>query len=172
MHSAIEGHKLCCTLELPIELLKCWLPQTHPRPITWVPGAGPRHPRQLQPAWAPSSSNCAVGTSTGHLSWQPVGYSVVLSFGGFPGGSEVKASACNVGDLGSIPGLGRSPGEGNGNSLQYSCLEIMDRGIYFIHSISSVYIIPNLPILPTPPFPPLVSIHLFSTFVSLFLFCK
>ena len=42
---------------------------------------------------------------------------------GFPGGSEVKASACNVGDLGSIPGLGRSPGEGNGNPLQYSCLE-------------------------------------------------
>ena len=41
---------------------------------------------------------------------------------GFPGGSEVKASACNVGDLGSIPGLGRSPGEGNGNPLQYSCL--------------------------------------------------
>ena len=40
-----------------------------------------------------------------------------------PGGSEVKASACNVGDLGSIPGLGRSPGEGNGNPLQYSCLE-------------------------------------------------
>ena len=42
---------------------------------------------------------------------------------GFPGGSEVKASASNVGDLGLIPGLGRSPGEGNGNPLQYSCLE-------------------------------------------------
>ena len=41
----------------------------------------------------------------------------------FPGGSEVKVSACNAGDLGSIPGLGRSPGEGNGNPLQYSCLE-------------------------------------------------
>ena len=41
----------------------------------------------------------------------------------FPSGSEVKASACNEGDLGSIPGLGRSPGEGNGNPLQYSCLE-------------------------------------------------
>ena len=40
-----------------------------------------------------------------------------------PGGSEVKASACNAGDLGSIPGSGRSPGEGNGNLLQYSCLE-------------------------------------------------
>ena len=42
---------------------------------------------------------------------------------GFPGGSEVKASACNAGDLGSIPGSGSSPGEGNGNPLQYSCLE-------------------------------------------------
>ena len=38
-----------------------------------------------------------------------------------PGGSEVKESACNAGDLGSIPGLGRSPGEGNGNPHQYSC---------------------------------------------------
>ena len=36
---------------------------------------------------------------------------------------KVKASACNAGDLGSIPGSGRSPGEGNGNPLQYSCLE-------------------------------------------------
>ena len=42
---------------------------------------------------------------------------------GFPGGSEVKASACNVGDLGSIPGSGTSPGEGNGKPLQYSFLE-------------------------------------------------
>ena len=41
----------------------------------------------------------------------------------FPGGSDGKASAYNAGDLGSIPGLGRSPGEGNGNRLQYSCLE-------------------------------------------------
>ena len=41
----------------------------------------------------------------------------------FPGDSDGKASACNEGDLGSIPGSGRSPGEGNGNPLQYSCLE-------------------------------------------------
>ena len=46
-----------------------------------------------------------------------------MNFSGFPGGSEVKASACNAGDLGSIPGLGKSPGEWNGNPLQYSCLE-------------------------------------------------
>ena len=42
---------------------------------------------------------------------------------GFPGGSEVKASAWNAGDLGLILGSGRSPGEGNGTPLQYSCLE-------------------------------------------------
>ena len=41
----------------------------------------------------------------------------------FPSGSEGRASACSVGDLGSMPGLGRSPGEGSGNPLQYSCLE-------------------------------------------------
>ena len=44
-------------------------------------------------------------------------------FLGFRGGSDGKASACNAGNSGSIPGLGRSPGEGNGNPLQYSCLE-------------------------------------------------
>ena len=42
---------------------------------------------------------------------------------GFPGGSEGNASPCNVGDLGCIPELGRSSGEGNSNPLQYSCLE-------------------------------------------------
>ena len=50
---------------------------------------------------------------------------------GFPGGSDGKESACNVGDLGSIPGLGRSPGEGSSNPFQYSCLEIsVGRGIW------------------------------------------
>ena len=49
-------------------------------------------------------------------------YAVILRRG-FPGGSDGKASACNVGDPGSIPGLGSSPGEGNGNPLQHSCLK-------------------------------------------------
>ena len=50
---------------------------------------------------------------------------------GFPGSSDGKASAYNVGDPGLIPGLGRSPGEGNGNLLQYSCLENpKDRGAW------------------------------------------
>ena len=49
----------------------------------------------------------------------------------FPGDSEVKASACNEGDLGSVPGSGRSLGEGNGNPLQYSCLEnLMDKRVW------------------------------------------
>ena len=48
---------------------------------------------------------------------------------GFPGGSDGEESACNAEDLGSIPGLGRSSGDGNGNALQDSCLEnFMDRG--------------------------------------------
>ena len=51
---------------------------------------------------------------------------------GFPGGSEGKASACNAGDPGSISALGRSPGEGNGNPLQYSCPENpMDGGAWW-----------------------------------------
>ena len=61
---------------------------------------------------------------------QPCGMTLALVLGcpyvpirGFPGGSEVKESACNVGDPGLIPELGRSPGERNGNPLQYSCLE-------------------------------------------------
>ena len=56
-----------------------------------------------------------------------------------PGGSVGKESACNVGDSGSISGLGRSPGEGNGNPLQYYCLEnSMDRGAWWapVHGVT------------------------------------
>ena len=58
---------------------------------------------------------------------------------GFPGGSDGKESACSVGDLGLIPGLGRSPGEGNGNQLQLSCLEnSMERGAWraIVHGVA------------------------------------
>ena len=58
---------------------------------------------------------------------------------GFPGGSEDKASACDAGDSGLIPGLGRSLGEGTGNLLQYSCLENpMDRGAWWatVHGVA------------------------------------
>ena len=58
---------------------------------------------------------------------------------GFPGGSDGKESACNAGDLGLITGLGRSPGGGHGNPLQYSCLEnLMDRGDWWatVHGVT------------------------------------
>ena len=58
---------------------------------------------------------------------------------GFPGTSDSEESACNAGDLGSIPVLGRSPGEGKGYPLQYSCLEnSMDRGAWqvTVHGVS------------------------------------
>ena len=58
---------------------------------------------------------------------------------GFPGGSDGKESTCNAGEVGSIPRLGRSPGEGNGNPLQYSCLEnLMDRGAWWatVHRVA------------------------------------
>ena len=57
----------------------------------------------------------------------------------FPGGSDGKESACSAGDPSSILGLGRSPGKGNGNPLQYSCLEDpMDRGAWWatVHGIA------------------------------------
>ena len=58
---------------------------------------------------------------------------------GFPGGPDDKESACSAGDLGSIPGLGRSPGEGNGYPLHDSCLEnSMDRGAWWatVHGLA------------------------------------
>ena len=58
---------------------------------------------------------------------------------GFPGGADGKESACRAGDPGSIPGLGRSPGEGDGYPLQYSGLEnSMDRGAWsaIVHGVA------------------------------------
>ena len=58
---------------------------------------------------------------------------------GFPGGSIGKESACSAGDPGSVPGLGRSPGEGNGNPFQYPCLgNSMDRGSWcaVVHGVT------------------------------------
>ena len=55
---------------------------------------------------------------------------------GFAGGSDSKESACDMGDPGSIPGSGRSPGGGNGNPFQYSCLEnSVDRGAWQVQSM-------------------------------------
>ena len=60
--------------------------------------------------------------------------------GGLPYSSDGKESACNAGDLGSIPGSGRSPVEGNGNPLRYSCLENpMDKGAWqtTVHGVTN-----------------------------------
>ena len=62
-----------------------------------------------------------------------------MTLKGFPSGSEVKVSTCNAGDLSLIPGLGRSPGEGNGNPPKYSCLaNSMDRGAwqFAVHGVA------------------------------------
>ena len=70
----------------------------------------------------------------------------------FPGGSDSKDSACNAGELGSIPESGRFPGGGNGYSLQYSCLENpMDRGAWqvTVHGIARVR--HDLATTPSPP---------------------
>ena len=88
-------------------------------------------------------SSCLRGTithkalSTGR--WRSPG--TILQTVCFPGGSVVKNLLANAGDVDSIPGLGRSPGEGNGNSLQYSYLEIsMDRGAWWalVHEVARV----------------------------------
>ena len=66
-------------------------------------------------------------------------YNFFITFLGFPDGSEDKESICNTGVPGLIPGWGRSPGEGNGYLLQYSCLEnFMDRGVWWptVHGVT------------------------------------
>ena len=77
-------------------------------------------------AWQiPGSGEPGGLPSMGLHSWtrlQRLSSSMVVVIG-FPGGSDGKESTCNVGDVGSIPGLGRSPGGGHGNLLQYSYLE-------------------------------------------------
>ena len=59
-----------------------------------------------------------------------------MSVWGFPDGSAGKEFACNVGDLGSIPGLGRCPGEGKGYPLQYSGLENIVHEVYIVHGVA------------------------------------
>ena len=74
--------------------------------------------------WSCSPRDCQESSPAPSILWCSAFFCTSLEAQlGFPGGSEVKASAGNAGDLGSIPGSGRSPGEANGNPLQYSCLE-------------------------------------------------
>ena len=74
-----------------------------------------------------------------HNTLSSVQWAFFKGFINFPGDSDGKESACNAGDLGSIPGAGRSPGERNGNPLQYSCLEnSMDREAWWatVHGVA------------------------------------
>ena len=83
-----------------------------------------------------SNPYMTIGKTNALTRWTFVGKVISLLFNilsklfmGFPSSSDGKASTCNAGDQGSIPGSGRSPGEGNGNPIQYSCLENpTDRG--------------------------------------------
>ena len=75
----------------------------------------------------PGEAGCREGWQDRSGSRKPT----VREAAGFPGGSDRKESACNAGDVGLIPGSGRSPGGGRGNPLQYSCLgNSMDRGAW------------------------------------------
>ena len=82
------------------------------------------------------SENPIPGSASPHL--LGLGF-FFLALLGFPSGSDGKESTCNAGDLGSVPELGRYPGEGNGNPLQYSCLEnSMDGGAWWaaVHGVA------------------------------------
>ena len=96
-----------------------------PRSQTFYPPADALYPLNANSSFTPTPSAWHPPFSFLSLNLTRLG---ALSY---PGVSDGKESACNAGDPGSIPGLGRSPGEGNGNPLQYSCLENpMDRGAW------------------------------------------
>ena len=86
----------------------------------------------------PAVQETPVDSWVGKICWRTDRLSTPV-FSGFPCGSAGKESTCNAGDLGSIPGLGRSPGEGKGNPLQYSWLENpMDGGAWWatVHRVT------------------------------------
>ena len=108
------------------------------------PGEGNRYP--LQYSGLENSMNCIVhGVIKGRTPLSDFhftsSYYHCYFFCSVPGGSDGKESACNAGDVGSIPGLGRSPGGGNGNPVQYSCLgNLMDRGAWqaTVHGVAEL----------------------------------
>ena len=121
-----------------------WWGQSAPRgwPGTWFPARGHRGRLDgaasdaacsftICRAFAHSQAGSGCVTSTDNM-WS-------LPSRGFPRSSVGKESTCNAGDLGSMPGLGRSPGEGNGNPFQYPCLEnSVDRGVWqaIVHGVA------------------------------------
>ena len=83
------------------------------------------------------NGNCSTAI-TGKMGWIQLHLQKGRQKLGFPGDSDGKESACNAGDPGSVPRLGKSPGERNGNPLQYYCLEnSMDRGAGGLQSMRS-----------------------------------
>ena len=139
---AVTG-RLFCSFSLLFGIVRLWLPVAiHPQKSSWaVLGVTEAH--LATPPWA--AGHCRLGITEGSYCGrkQALGRKLVVSLCGrwenaqwfssicqtpphklgFPCGSGGKESACNAGDLGSIPGLGRSPGEGNSYPLQYSGLE-------------------------------------------------
>ena len=106
-----------------LALFLVMLPKAHLTSHSWMSGS--KWVGVITPSWFSGSwrsflygSSVYSNESALHIRWPKY-----WGFLGLPGGSEVKASASNAGDPGSIPGSGRSPGEGNGKPLQYSCLE-------------------------------------------------
>ena len=99
-----------------------------------------KHHSQVKKARYLTTTKNLSGSKTPTLSNMPhffVSASVLKR--DFSGGTDSKESACNAGDLGSIPGSGRFPGEGNGNPLQYSCLgNHMDRGAWWAVTVHGV----------------------------------
>ena len=98
-------------------------------------------PMTLGEGWGEGGGRWRRYRKAAVLCFQNLIYERVWFSRGFPGGSDDKESACSEGDLGSIPGLGRSPGGGHGNPLQYSCLEnLMDRGAWWaaVHGIAEL----------------------------------
>ena len=91
----------------------------------------------INPSLVISLTNISSDSACCHVSLSAlsvISFAVHKLLEGFPGGSAGKESTCNVGDLGSIPGLGRSPREGNGYPLQYSSLE--NPMNYVVHGVT------------------------------------
>ena len=119
---------------------QCMWSPSHVKCVKCSPHALRRHSRPTGPShkqiWSWQVTVPSLAFGLGILVWIS---SYFFLSPVFPGGSEVKVSACNAGDPGSNPGSGRSPGEGNCNPLQYSCLEShMDRGAWWatVHGVA------------------------------------
>ena len=123
--AAPRARVACCTL----------LPPYHPHPLAsslWIRNKKAELIALLSLSWKHAHQVIQIFYCSTHVhKWPWKCHECFPKAIGFPDGSDSKESAYNVGDLGSVPRLGRSPGEGNGSPLQYSCLEkSMDRGAW------------------------------------------